>query len=100
MKKPGLFPPDDFDENNPFTQGNYDDEVELKFDEGKKLFVSKAFLSHSSPVFSRMFQSGFKESNGSSVDLKEKNFEAFLEMLLFLHPRLQKAFSGQCQTPI
>ena len=87
---------DDIDEKDPFKEGTYDDEIELKFDEGKSLFVSKGFLSHSSPVFARMFQSGFKERNSKSMELKGKQFDAFLEMLLFLHPRVQKEFSGQC----
>lgn len=87
---PHISPTDDFDENNPFTKGNYSDEIELKFDEGKSLFVSKVFLSFSSPVFTRMFKPGFTESNSSSVDLKGKSYDAFLDMLLFLHPRMQK----------
>ena len=86
---------DDIDEKNPFTEGNAADEIELKFDEGKSLFVSKSFLSYSSPVFERMFQSAFKERDGTSVDLKEKSYDAFLEMLLFLHPRVQKTIPGE-----
>ena len=97
MKKtrPGISITDDFDNANPFTEGNAADEVEITFNEGKSLFVSKAFLSYSSPKFARMFQSGFFETESNTIDLTEKSYEAFLEMLLFLHPRVQKEISGQ-----
>ena len=71
--------------------------MELVFDKGKSLFVSKSFLGYSSPVFERMFQPGFRESDSKSVELKEKSYEDFIEMLLFLHPRIQKRISGQYQ---
>lgn len=86
---------DDFDEENPFTEGNAADEVELQFDGRKSLFVSKTFLSYSSPVFARMFQSGFKETDSNIIDLKHKSYETFLEMFRFLHPRVQKPLQGK-----
>lgn len=85
---------DEFDETNPFTKGSQSDEVELKFDTGESLFVSKSFLSHASPVFKRMFQSQFKESSSECAKLTGKKYDAFLDMMLFLHPRIQKPISG------
>ena len=56
--------------------------------------MSKSFLSYSSPVFARMFQSSFKEKDDKVVELSGKSYEAFLEMLLILHPRIQKKGPG------
>ena len=84
----------EFDETNPFTKGSQSDEVELKFDTGESLFVSKTFLSHVSPVFKRMFQSQSKESSSECAKLTGKKYDAFLDMMLFLHPRIQKPISG------
>ena len=47
---------DIWDRADPFGKGITPDEIELKFDNGKCLYVSKGFLIYSSPVFERMFQ--------------------------------------------
>ena len=83
-----------FDNENPFTSRRFTDDTELKFDDGQSLFVSKIFLAYASPVFERMFHSNFKESETNCVELKGKEYDVFLEMLLFLHPRLQTPYSG------
>ena len=79
-----------FDPKNPFTQGNCSDEIELKFDDGKSLFVSENFLSLASPVFERMFKSDFKEKNSRCITMTGKDYSVFLEMLLIMHPRIGK----------
>lgn len=85
---------DEFDKTNPFTKGSQFDEIELKFDKGESLFISKSFLSYASPVFKRMFQSQFKESSSKCVKLTGKNYNVFLDMLLNMHPRIGKPISG------
>ena len=71
-----------------------EDEVELKFDNGKSLYVSKWLLSAMSPVFERMFKSDFKESNDRCISMSGKEYDPFLDMLLHLHPRIRKKYSG------
>ena len=87
-----------FDPNNPFTQGKYSDEIELKFDDGKSLFVSENFLAIASPVFEKMFKSDFKEKNSRCVTMTGKDYSAFLEMLLHMHPRIRKKLSAEALT--
>ena len=72
-----------------------EDEVELKFDNGKSLYVSKGLLSAMSPVFERMFKSNFKEKNERCISICGKEYDAFLDMLLYLHPRIRKDLSGK-----
>ena len=88
---------DEFDETNPFTKGSQFDEIELKFDTGESLFISKSFISYASPVFKRMFQSQFKESSSKCVKLTGKKYNVFLDMLLNMHPRIGKPISGNYQ---
>lgn len=57
--------------------------------------MTKSFLSYASPVFGRMFQSNFKESTDNIVNLNDRDYDHFLDMLLFLHPRVQKTVSAQ-----
>ena len=92
----GVIDFDNFDASNPFTKGVAvdEDEVKLKFDDGRSLYVSKWFLSATSPVFERMFKSGFKESNDYSISMSGKECDPFLNMLLNLHPRIQKELPG------
>lgn len=73
-----------------FEKGNTPDEIELQFDNGKSLFVSKGFLMYASPVFDRMLKSEFKEKQNNIVTLKGKNFDVFKEMLLHMHPGIRK----------
>ena len=85
----------EFKAENPFTEGSQPDEVQLQFDDGKTLFVSKSFLSHASPVFERMFKVDLKEKETGFVKLTDKDSGAFLALLLFLHPRIQRQLSGK-----
>ena len=71
-----------------------EDEVELKFDNGKSLYVSKWLLSVMSPVFDKMFKSEFKERNARCIKMSGKEYEPFLNMLLHIHPRIKKDFYG------
>ena len=87
-----------FDPNNPFTQGKYSDEIELKFDDGKSLFVSENFLAFASPVFERMFRSDFKEKNSRCIIMTGKDYSAFLEMLLHMHPRIRKKLPDEARS--
>ena len=83
-----------FDPANPFTEGNSPDDVELKFDDGRSLFVSKTFLMYASPVFELMFQSNFRERQSNSITLQGKSYNTFLQMLLHIHPRTMKKITG------
>ena len=87
-----------FDPNNPFTQGKCSDEIELKFDDGKSLFVSENFLSLASPVFERMFKSDFKEKNFRCITMTGKDYSVFLEMLLHMHPRIRKKLPAEANS--
>lgn len=84
----------EFNFEGPFTEGSQPDEIQLQFDDGTTFFVSKSFLSHASPVFERMFTVQFHENIENCVKLRGKNSEAFHEMLLFLHPRIQRPLTG------
>ena len=81
---------DDIDKENPFVKGNSSDEIELQFDDNQSLYVSKAFLSYASPFFEKMFEADFKEKQATRIPLSGKSYDTFLEMLLFLHPRIQR----------
>lgn len=81
---------DSWNIENPFEKGSIHDEVELKFGSGQSLFVSRAFLMYSSPVFDRMFRADFLENNTNTVELPGKDFEIFHNMLLHMHPGRRK----------
>ena len=48
--------------------------------EGESVYFCKAFLQVSSPVFTRMFTSDFKEKRCKTIPLPEKSYE---EMVIF-----------------
>lgn len=83
----------------PFEKGTVPDEVELKFDNGKSLFVSKSFLMYASPVFDRMLRSDFKEKRENLVRLCDKDFDVFHDMLLHMHPGIRKPVKGKNDPP-
>lgn len=76
-----------------FTQRRWQNDVTLKFDDGKELFASKEFLMYASPVFESMFSHNMKEKATGVVGLRGKNSADFLELLMCLHPRIAKQVS-------
>ena len=79
-----------FDPENAFQEpGN--DTVKLTFPDRKVLHVSKAFLEICSCKFEQIFGSMSTESGAERVEIGvEHQYEPFLYMLKFLHPRIQK----------
>ncbi|XP_060576775.1 uncharacterized protein LOC132734075 [Ruditapes philippinarum] len=75
----------------PFTQkGSHDNEGTLNFEE-EKLYVPQIFLCLASPVFEAMFRNPFREKKEKLVQMTGKSYEDFLDFLLCIHPRYQKA---------
>lgn len=73
----------------PFVKsGECSDEVSLCFDDGRKLYISRNFLCYASPVFKTMFQ--MKEPDEKEVVMSGAVYGDFLELLLCLHPGVQK----------
>ena len=58
--------------------------------ERQKFHVHRLILSMSSPVFSRMFSSDFKEKDADEISLPEKKAEEIREMLLVIYPSFGK----------
>ena len=58
--------------------------------ERQKFHVHRLILSMSSPVFSRMFSSDFKEKDADEISLPEKKAEEIREMLLVIYPSFCK----------
>lgn len=76
---------------DPFTsEGICDDEVQLTFDDGETILISRNFLSLASPVFEAMFKHHFKEKSANCVNLGEKKHSDMLEFLSCIHPRILK----------
>ncbi|GMS88940.1 hypothetical protein PENTCL1PPCAC_11115, partial [Pristionchus entomophagus] len=50
----------------------------------KKVQVSKEFLSMHSPVFTKMFYGDFAIKGKKKVEIKEVEYEEFLDILSFL----------------
>ncbi|XP_045209083.2 uncharacterized protein LOC123561000 [Mercenaria mercenaria] len=63
--------------------------------ENKKLYVSKAFLALSSPVFDRMFQSDFKEKNQTEMELPDKKVSDMQDFLRCIYPSIMADISDQ-----
>uniref|UniRef100_A0A1I7YD83 BTB domain-containing protein n=1 Tax=Steinernema glaseri TaxID=37863 RepID=A0A1I7YD83_9BILA len=92
-----------FDWKHLFPDGTYRFEVNIKTTrhqllpnpadaacleiEGKKLYVSKTFLSLYSPYFGVLFFSSFKEQCAQVIPLRDVNFYDFLEFLAHLYPQ-------------
>lgn len=55
--------------------------------EEHELHVHRCVLSLSSPVFDRMFNSGFKESTSEKVTLHNKKYTEIREMLEIMYDR-------------
>ncbi|KAF8358486.1 hypothetical protein PRIPAC_93481 [Pristionchus pacificus] len=54
--------------------------------EGRRLHVSKQILSMCSPVFYSLFFGGFNETSKEEVEIKEVDYDQFLDFLNVLHP--------------
>ncbi|PIC48818.1 hypothetical protein B9Z55_007661 [Caenorhabditis nigoni] len=54
--------------------------------EGKKLNVSKAFLSFHSDYFSSLFSANFKEGQMKEIEIKEVSYEVFALLLATFYP--------------
>ena len=80
---------------NPFEKGNTFDEVELQFDNGQSLFVSKGFLMYTSPVFDRMLKSEFREKHTNAIKMVGKDFGQVQDLMLHLHPGRRKSITGE-----
>ena len=78
-----------------YAKGHQWDEIELKFDDGQSIYVSKGFLSYMSPVFQGMFRSECKEVTNNCVELKGKDREVFKKILLRMDPRSGKSFKSK-----
>ena len=61
--------------------------------EEQEFHVHRLILSMSSPVFSRMFASDFKEKNAEEIPLPEKKADEIREMLLVIYPTSWKALN-------
>ncbi|KAH3734394.1 hypothetical protein DPMN_040834 [Dreissena polymorpha] len=81
-------------EQKPFEQpGEYEDEITITFENDKKLYVSKTFLSHVSPVFKAMFQGNVVGTVSESLDMTDFSMEDFLEFLLCCYPRTMTSWT-------
>ena len=58
--------------------------------EGQHFHVHRVILAMSSPVFSRMFSSDFKERDADEIPLPEKKAAEIREMLMVIYPRFCK----------
>ncbi|XP_078344085.1 BTB and MATH domain-containing protein 36-like [Oculina patagonica] len=58
--------------------------------EGQQFHVHRLILAMSSPVFSRMFSSDFKEEDADEISLPEKKAAEIREMLLVIYPSFGK----------
>ena len=58
--------------------------------EGQHFHVHRLILAMSSPIFSRMFSSDFKEKDADKIPLPEKKAAEIREMLMVIYPRFCK----------
>lgn len=80
------------DKTVPFVEEDAHSDIALVV-EGKRLYTSRALLSMSSPVLTRMLQSPeFKDK--PEVPLMGKSHDNILELLYILHPAYQRKLSG------
>lgn len=56
--------------------------------EGKELHVHTTILSLASPVFEKMFDGNFKESQTKRVELHEKSYELVEDILKVIYPNI------------
>ncbi|GMT29978.1 hypothetical protein PFISCL1PPCAC_21276 [Pristionchus fissidentatus] len=56
--------------------------------QGKKLHVSKEFLSIHSPVFSTMFFGNFTEKNQEEIELNDVEYKEFVDLLNVIYPTM------------
>ncbi|CAF1289099.1 unnamed protein product [Didymodactylos carnosus] len=63
--------------------------------ENKKIYAHKAVLAKVSPVFNRMFCSGFKESSAKEITLPDKKYEEIVELLQCLYPNILKPVDAE-----
>ncbi|XP_060585968.1 uncharacterized protein LOC132741732 isoform X1 [Ruditapes philippinarum] len=76
------------------VSGECSDEIVFTFDDGKKLYVSKNFLCYTSPVFKEMFKEKYGGTETKVIEMNG-NSSDFLELLLTLHPGVQKPIDSK-----
>lgn len=77
----------------PFVEEDPQTDVVLLV-EGRRLHTSRALLSMSSPVMTRMLQSPeYKDKR--EIPLDGKSYDHILELLYILHPAYQRKLSGE-----
>ena len=78
---------DELENKEIFSKGWKSADVVLVVGE-KHLHVHSQVLSIESPVFERMFQSGFKESKSKKVEMKGKKYVDMVNILKILYPSM------------
>ena len=63
--------------------------------EGRKLYTCRGILGSVSPVWRRMFISGFREKEAKEIPLPGKLFHDVLELLYCVSPAIQKPVAGK-----
>ncbi|GMT01740.1 hypothetical protein PENTCL1PPCAC_23914, partial [Pristionchus entomophagus] len=74
---------------------DFSDEADTRHDvcvviDGRKLHAGKQYLSMHSPVFQAMFFGNFDEKNKQEIELKEVDFEEFIQLLNVIYPSFHK----------
>lgn len=77
----------------PFVEEDSQTDVVLLV-EGKRLYTSRALLSMSSPVLTRMLQTPDNKEK-REIPLEGKSYDNILELLYILHPAYQRRLSGE-----
>lgn len=81
----------------PFTSGGKcENEITLVFDDKKELYVSKYFLTISSPVFQDMFRQKRDKKRQNRVNVSGKKYEDFLEFLECINPGSLQDVNSRC----
>ena len=60
-----------------------------------KLYVKREHLMSESPVFHRMFTSGFKEASKNEINLPGKKLRVFIYFLRYILPGFNDKLSGK-----
>ena len=80
-------------DDGPFSHKTWKSDLTFVIEE-KELYVSKVILATLSPVFDRMFSSGFREKTTDRMALPDKEYESFLEFLYCIYPGVNKQITG------
>ncbi|GMR55234.1 hypothetical protein PMAYCL1PPCAC_25423, partial [Pristionchus mayeri] len=84
--RPSVPPPAPIIDLTKFCSPNELGNVNLVFGD-KKLRVSKEYLAVHSPVFAAMFYGDFAEKGKEEVEIKDVNYEEFIDLLQFIFLR-------------